>query len=94
MSKGKVIKSIHLVNQQGIGDMYSVGRNGVTRIIEDFTSDVNGEPVRCSFIISGDSGIIAEISVNTPFVLGYAESEVTNDWVKYNSNKSRWQICY
>ena len=70
MEKG-TIKSIHLVCQPGMGDEYEVGVNGVTSIVEDFISDVNGDCMRSSFIISGEQGIIAEISSNAPFVLTY-----------------------
>lgn len=67
----EIIKSIHLVCQAGMGDEYKVGVNGVTSIVEDFISDVNGDYMRSSFIISGEQGIIAEISSNAPFVLIY-----------------------
>lgn len=67
----ETIKSIHLVCQAGMGDKYEVGECGVTRIVEDFVSDVNGYPMRSSFIVSGEQGIIAEISSNAPFVLTY-----------------------
>lgn len=80
MTKEKeTIKQIHLVCQTGMGDEYEVGVNGVTRIFEDFISDVNGDPMRSSFIVSGEQGIIAEISSNVPFVLKYEKYNTTNN---------------
>ena len=72
------IKSVTIANEAGFGDSFEVGINGITEIKIGSRQYSNDGFVDVIIVMKGNV-VVEEISMRTPYMLGYME-EIDNTY--------------
>ena len=76
MKTNQEIESVVVVNQQGSGNFHRVGENGITSIHID-SRQISSDCIIDVIIVKSGEYVVDEISMSTPYILGFKKQETS-----------------